>query len=404
VDISVEGQRVLIRVDFNVPFEDGEISNTQRITAALPTIEHALNNGAKSVVLMSHLGRPEGQKNEKFTLRPVAAKLQEILGKPVTFLEDCIGAETKAACADPATGSVFLLENLRFYAEEEGKGKDAEGNKVKPEGAAVAAFRENLTSLGDVYVNDAFGTAHRAHSSMVGIGMPVRAAGFLVDKELNYFNPALEAPQRPFLSILGGAKVSDKIQLINNMIDKVDELIIGGGMAYTFKKVIDNMEIGNSLFDADGAAIVQELVQKAADKGVKLHFPTDFVCGDKFDKDAEVKTVSQTEGVPAGWMGLDVGPESVKAFTEVVARSKTLIWNGPMGVFEFDKVGARKLCKRVLLYTSIMPLVPALLVLVYLHWRLLSHCLALSLPRSLIAASFAPILLCSCPFCPSVRQ
>jgi phosphoglycerate kinase len=273
-DVDVEGKRVLIRVDFNVPFKDGEISNVQRIAAALPTIEHALKNGAKSVVLMSHLGRPEGQKNEKFTLRPVAAKLEELLGKSVTFVDDCVGAEAKSVCADPPTGSVILLENLRFYAEEEGKGKDANGDKTKPEAAAVDAFRADLTSLGDIYVNDAFGTAHRAHSSMVGIRMPVRAAGFLVDKELNYFNPALESPQRPFLSILGGAKVSDKIQLINNMIDKVDELIIGGGMAYTFKKVLDSMEIGNSLYDEDGAAIVKELVQKAADKGVKLHFPS----------------------------------------------------------------------------------------------------------------------------------
>jgi phosphoglycerate kinase len=219
--------------------------------------------------------------------------VQEILGKPVNFLDDCVSPATRAACADPDLGTIFLLENLRFYAEEEGKGKDSEGNKVKPEKAAVDIFRNDLSSLGDVYVNDAFGTAHRAHSSMVGISHPVRAAGFLVDKELNYFNPALEAPKRPFLSILGGAKVSDKIQLINNMIDKVDELIIGGGMAYTFKKVLDGMEIGNSLYDEDGAKIAKELVQKAADKGVKLHFPVDFVCGDKFDPNAQVKNVSQ---------------------------------------------------------------------------------------------------------------
>lgn len=224
-DIDVAGQRVLVRVDFNVPFTKGttEISNTQRIVAALPTITHLLEAGAKAVVLMSHLGRPEGRPQPQFSLAPVAAKLRELLpGRDVAFLEDCVGEAVTAACADPKPGSVILLENLRFHAEEEGKGVDAgTGAKVTATAEAVAAFRAGLTALGDVYVNDAFGTAHRGHSSMAGVALPVRAAGFLMHKELSYFSKALDAPERPFLSILGGAKVSDKILLIDNMIDKV---------------------------------------------------------------------------------------------------------------------------------------------------------------------------------------
>lgn len=335
--VELKDQRVIMRVDFNVPFDKdtGAISNPQRIVAAIPTIQFALDGGAKSVVLMSHLGRPNGQVTPKLSLKPVADKLQEILGKPVTFLADCVGPEVISACANPAAGSVILLENLRFHAEEEGKGTDTEGNKVKPSAEAVAKFRADLTSLGDVYVNDAFGTAHRAHSSMVGVDRPVRAAGFCMDKELRYFNAALSKPERPFLSILGGAKVTDKIQLINNMLDKVDEMIIGGGMAFTFKKVINDMNIGGSLYDDEGAAIVKEIMAKAAEKGVKIHLPSDFVCGDKFAADASVKTVTATEGVPEGWMGLDSGPETTATFAEVVSRAKLIVWNGPMGVFEF---------------------------------------------------------------------
>jgi phosphoglycerate kinase len=335
--LDLAGKRVIMRVDFNVPFdkETGDISNSQRVVAAIPTIKHALDGGAKSIVLMSHLGRPNGIVTPKLTLKPVAEKLQELLGKPVTFLNDCVGDEVKAACADPASGTIFLLENLRFHAEEEGKGKDADGGKVVPSAGAVAAFRADLTSLGDVYVNDAFGTAHRGHSSMVGVDLPQKAAGFLMDKELNYFNQALENPKRPFLSILGGAKVTDKIQLINNMLEKVDEMIIGGGMAFTFKKVLSSMDIGASLYDEEGAAIVQEIMAKAKEKGVKIHLPTDFVCGDKFAADAEVKIVTDTEGVPDDWMGLDSGPATTLAFAEVVSRAKLIVWNGPMGVFEF---------------------------------------------------------------------
>ncbi|KAF4321404.1 hypothetical protein BBO99_00004850 [Phytophthora kernoviae] len=336
-NVDVKGKRVLIRVDFNVPFaSDGSISNTQRIDAALPTVQYVLDQGAKSVVLMSHLGRPDGCVTAKYSLAPVATAVSEKLNRQVLFLKDCVGAEVEAACANPAEGSVILLENLRFHAEEEGKGKDAEGNKVKASDEDVAAFRASLSKLGDVYVNDAFGTAHRAHSSMVGVDLPIKAAGFLLDKELVYFAKALDAPQRPFVSILGGAKVADKIQLIMNMLDKVDEMVIGGGMAYTFNKVINNMEIAGSLFDAEGAKIVPAIVEKAKAKNVTLHLPVDFVAADKFAPDAQSKIVTQEEGIPDGWMGLDVGPKSREAFAAAVTKAKTVVWNGPMGVFEFD--------------------------------------------------------------------
>lgn len=326
-----------MRVDFNVPMKDGKITNNQRIVAALDSIKYALNNGAKSVVLCSHLGRPDGNVNMKFTLAPVAEELKKLLGKDVTFLKDCVGPEVEAACADPAAGSVILLENLRFHIEEEGKGVDGSGNKVKANAAKVAEFRASLRKLGDVYVNDAFGTAHRAHSSMVGEGYEQRASGFLLKKELTYFAKALENPDRPFLAILGGAKVKDKIQLIENMLDKVNEMMIVGGMAFTFLKVIKNMEIGTSLYDEDGAKIVQNLMTKAQEKNVQIHFPVDFITADKFDEKATTGSATAGEGIPSDWMGLDCGPESVKAFQDVIKRAKTIVWNGPCGVFEFEK-------------------------------------------------------------------
>ncbi|TYZ60333.1 hypothetical protein PybrP1_003962 [[Pythium] brassicae (nom. inval.)] len=335
-NVDVKGKRVLMRVDFNVPFANGVISNTQRIDAALPTIQYALEHGAKAVVLMSHLGRPDGKAVAKYSLKPVADTLGAKLGRPVTFLPDCIGDEVEAATADPVEGSVFLLENLRFHVEEEGKVTDAAGNKLVAAKEDVQKFRASLSKLGDVYVNDAFGTAHRAHSSMVGVELPVKAAGFLLDKELVYFAKALESPARPFVSILGGAKVADKIQLIMNMLDSVDEMVIGGGMAFTFKKVIDKMAIGSSLFDEDGAKIVEAIVAKAQEKSVTLHLPTDFVIADKFAADAATRVVTQEEGIPDGWLGLDVGPQSQAAFAAAVLKAKTVVWNGPMGVFEFD--------------------------------------------------------------------
>nr|QBH73961.1 phosphoglycerate kinase [Thermobia domestica] len=333
--VDVTNKRVLMRVDFNVPLKDGVITNNQRIVAALDTIKYALDKQAKSVVLMSHLGRPDGRRNEKYTLKPVAEELKKLLSRDVTFLNDCVGADVEKACADPTPGSVILLENLRFHVEEEGKGVDESGNKVKASGDAVKAFRESLRKLGDVYVNDAFGTAHRAHSSMMGEGFAQRASGFLLKKELQYFAKALENPERPFLAILGGAKVADKIQLIENLLDKVNEMIIGGGMAYTFLKQLKGMPIGNSLYDEEGAKIVAKLVEKAEKNNVKLHLPVDFVTADKFAEDAQVGSATIESGIPDGWMGLDVGPSTIANFKEPIARAKTLVWNGPAGVFEF---------------------------------------------------------------------
>jgi phosphoglycerate kinase len=346
--LKLEGKRALIRVDFNVPFDEGKISNTQRIEAALPTIKYALEHGA-SVVLMSHLGRPDGLPKKEYSLRPVVEVLSKFLSKDVKFLEDCVGPEVEEACANLKPGEVVLLENLRFHIEEEGSGVDEEGKKVKADPAKVEEFRKSLTKLGDVYINDAFGTCHRPHSSMVGVDLP-RAAGFLVNKELKHFAEILEKPERPFLSILGGAKVSDKIHLINNLLDKVDEMIIGGGMAYTFKKVVYGVEIGKSIFDEGGAKIVKDIVAKAEKNGVKLHFPVDYVTADKFSKDAQVGSATDEEGIPEGWQGLDVGPKSRAQFREVVLRAKTIVWNGPAGVFEFPAFaeGSKDLLNAVL--------------------------------------------------------
>nr|XP_039248342.1 phosphoglycerate kinase 1-like [Styela clava] len=334
--LDVKDKRILIRVDFNVPLKDKVITNNQRIAAALPSIKYCLENGAKSVVLMSHLGRPDGRKQEKYSLSPVACELQKLLMTNVTFLKDCVGKDVEAACADPPPGSIFLLENLRFHVEEEGKGVDAEGNKVKANDDKIEEFRKSLSKLGDVYVNDAFGTAHRAHSSMVGTDHNKKAAGFLLRKELSYFAKALENPEKPFLAILGGAKVKDKIQLIKNMLDKVDEMIVGGGMAFTFLKVLNNMKIGSSLYDEDGAKIIQELMDKAKSQNVKIHLPVDFITGDKFADDAKVGAATVSEGIPDGWIGMDVGPESNKIFEEAIRRAKVIVWNGPPGVFEME--------------------------------------------------------------------
>ena len=337
-DLTLAGQRVLLRVDFNVPQDKvtGVITHNQRIVAALPTIKYALAQGA-AVVLMSHLGRPDGQKIAKFSLRPIAVELERLLGQPVKFLDDCVGPAIEAACARLVPGTVVLLENLRFHLEEEGKVKLADGTTQKAEPIAVAAFRASLTKLGDVFVNDAFGTAHRAHSSMVGVGLPVKAAGFLMEAELKAFAAVLDQPQRPLLAILGGAKIADKIPLIQNLIKKADEIIIGGGMAYTFKKVTQGMEIGTSLFDADGAKLVPELVAQAEARGVKLIFPVDYICADKFDPQAATQPASDATGIPVGWMGLDGGPQSSVLYREAIFRAKTVIWNGPSGVFEFEQ-------------------------------------------------------------------
>jgi phosphoglycerate kinase len=340
-DLQLSGKRVLIRVDFNVPQDKatGAITNNQRIVAALPTIRFALEQGA-SVVLMSHLGRPDGQRVAKYSLKPVAAELEKLVGRPVTFLDDCVGPAVEAACANPAPGSVILLENLRFHIEEEGKVKLADGTSKKADPVAVQAFRASLSKLGDVYVNDAFGTAHRAHSSIVGVNLQQKAAGFLMEAELKAFAAVISNPRRPLLAILGGAKIADKIPLIRNLIDKADEIIIGGGMAYTFKKVLNGMEIGDSLFDPEGAKIVGELMEKAKARGVRIILPVDYVCADKFDATAATRPADDSTGIPKGWMGLDCGPKSIALYNEAILRAKTIVWNGPSGVFEFEKFAA----------------------------------------------------------------
>ncbi|CCK73484.1 phosphoglycerate kinase NDAI_0G05010 [Naumovozyma dairenensis CBS 421] len=338
-DLDLKDKRVFIRVDFNVPLDGKTITSNQRIVAALPTIQYVLEHNPRYVVLASHLGRPNGERNDKYSLAPVAKELQTLLGKPVEFLNDCVGSEVDAAVKASAPGSVILLENLRYHIEEEGSRK-VDGQKVKASKEDVTKFREQLSSLADVYINDAFGTAHRAHSSMVGFDLPQRAAGFLMTKELTYFGKALENPTRPFLAILGGAKVADKIQLIDNLLDKVDSIIIGGGMAFTFKKVIENAEIGDSIFDKAGAEIVPKLMEKAKAKNVDVVLPIDFVIADSFSADANTKVVSDKEGIPAGWQGLDNGPESRKLFAATIAKAKTIVWNGPPGVFEFEKFAA----------------------------------------------------------------
>jgi phosphoglycerate kinase len=339
-DLSLAGKRVLMRVDFNVPQDKktGVITNNQRIAAALPTIKHAIDQGA-SVVLMSHLGRPDGQKNEKFSLKPVAEELEKLLGRKVTFLDDCVGPAIEQAVAPGKhkPGDVVLLENLRFHIEEEGKVKLEDGTSKKADAKAVEAFRASLTKLGDVYINDAFGTAHRAHSSIVGVALKEKAAGFLMEAELNAFSKVLESPQRPLLAILGGAKIADKIPLINNLLERANELIIGGGMAFTFKKELEGMSIGDSLYDPEGAKIAKELFEKAKAKGVRITLPVDFVIADKFDANANTRIVAHSEGIPAGWMGLDGGPKSIELYSQAIGRANTIVWNGPSGVFEFEK-------------------------------------------------------------------
>jgi 3-phosphoglycerate kinase len=343
-DLDFAGQRALIRVDFNVPQDKatGAITNNQRIVAALPTIQHVLEHGG-SVVLMSHLGRPNGQRVDKYSLQPVAVELEKLLGKLVKFVPDCSGSAAEGACTKLSPGEVVLLENLRFHREEEGKAKNEDGSPLKADPAQVAAFRASLSKLGDLYINDAFGTAHRAHSSIVGIDLPEKAAGFLMEKELKAFAAVLEHPRRPLLAILGGAKIADKIPLITNLIEKADAIIIGGGMAYTFKKVIEGMEIGDSLFDPEGAKIVADLVAKAKAREVQLIFPVDFVCGDAFSPEANLQVVDDASGIPAGWEGLDAGPKSIALYRAAIHGAKTIIWNGPPGVFEFEKFsGASK--------------------------------------------------------------
>jgi phosphoglycerate kinase len=332
-DICVCGKRVIVRCDFNVPQDaDKNITDDTRIRAALPTIRYLIDNKAK-VVLCSHLGRPKGQFNEKYSLAPVAARLAELLGKPVAMAADVIGEDAKAKAAALNEGDVLLLENVRFHAEEE---------KNDP------AFAKELASFGEIFVNDAFGTAHRAHASTAGIADYLPAVcGYLIKKEISIMGKALSDPKRPFVAVLGGAKVSDKIGVINNLLEKVDTIIIGGGMAYTFIKAKGGC-IGNSLCEEDKIDYAREMIAKAEAKGVKFLLPIDTVIGDKFDAACESKVVKTME-IPDGWMGLDIGPESIACFSAALADAGTVVWNGPMGVFEMERfaVGTKSIAKAI---------------------------------------------------------
>ncbi len=322
---DLRGKRVLVRVDFNVPQdESGAITDDTRIRAALPTIGFLRDLGAK-VILAAHFGRPKGQVNEGMRLTQVAARLSDLLGVPVTKTDSCIGDDAEAKVAAMAEGGVVLLENVRFFAEEE---------KNDP------AFAEKLAALAEVYVNDAFGAAHRAHASTEGVTkfLNPSVAGHLMEKELQYLQGAIDAPKRPLAAIVGGSKVSSKIGVLEALIDKCDKILIGGGMIFTFYKA-RGLAVGKSLVEEDKLELAKELEAKAAAKGVQFLLPTDVVLADKFDKDAESQ-ITKVEAIPDGWMGLDIGPDSVKVFQEALADCKTVIWNGPMGVFEFDKFAA----------------------------------------------------------------
>ena len=338
-DLPLKGQRVLMRVDFNVPQDKATlaITNNQRIVSALGTIRYVLEQGA-AVVLMSHLGRPDGQRVAKYSLKPIAAELQKLLGKPVTFLDDCVGPAVEAACAKGTLkpGEVVLLENLRFHLEEEGKvkvkNKDGTETSKKAEPAAIEAFRASLSKLGDVYANDAFGAAHRAHSSVSGItGLPV-AAGFLMQQELSAFAKVLSTPARPFVAILGGAKVSDKLPVIENLLSKVDTLIIGGAMAYTFL-VQMGQKVGKSLVEKDLVEAAGKVLAAAKAAGKQILLPVDHVCAAEFKADSPASVHAM---IPDGVMGLDIGPLTVKSYVAALRSAKTVVWNGPMGVFEMD--------------------------------------------------------------------
>lgn len=343
-DVDFRGKRVVMRCEFNCPVRKGRVSDPLRVIQTIPTIKYILEKGAQQIVLLTHMGRPKGRRLLKYTVYPVKAILEKELGISIRFIDECVGAKVEAICSNLPQGSVVLCENVRFHAEEEGKGTHADGSKFKPSKEAVKAFRRSLSSLGDIYVNDAFGAAHRAHSSVIGIDCPLKVGGLLMEKELQNFGRMLADPPRPFLAILGGAKVRSKLPLIMNLLDKVDEMIISGGMAYTFLKVMDNMPIGNSLFDDEGAKLVPKIIAKAEKNGVKLHFPKDFKIGTKFDRDANVYKADVKSGIADGWMGLDVGPVTRVQDAKVIWRAKSILFNGTPGAFELPSFAYGTMC------------------------------------------------------------
>nr|WP_315060272.1 phosphoglycerate kinase [uncultured Lysinibacillus sp.] len=319
-DIDVKGQRVFVRVDFNVPMADGAITDETRIRAAIPTIEYLVEQGAK-VILASHLGRPKGEVKEDMRLTAVGIRLAELMGKPVTKLDESIGQAVEEAVANMQDGDILLLENVRFHAGEE---------KNDP------TLAQQFAQLADIYVNDAFGAAHRAHASTEGIAKHIPAvSGFLMQKELDVLGKALSNPEHPFTAIIGGAKVKDKIGVIESLLEKVDHLIIGGGLSFTFIKA-QGHDIGKSLLEEDKIELAKSFIEKAKAKGVQLHMPVDAVVANEFSQDAETQIVD-VDAIPADWMGLDIGPKTAANYAEVIKNSKLIIWNGPMGVFEMDK-------------------------------------------------------------------
>lgn len=321
-ELELSGSKVLMRVDFNVPLRDGRVADDQRIRAALPTIRHALEAGA-SVVLMSHLGRPKGAVVPELSLEPVARRLGELLGRDVAFADDCVGASAEQAAAALQPGELLLLENLRFHPGEQKPDKEPD-------------FAERLARLGDCYVNDAFGTAHRAHASMVAVARRFerRAAGMLLAKEIECFGRALGAPERPFLTVLGGAKVGDKIPLIENLLDRVDALIVGGAMAYTFLAA-RGVAVGDSRVESDRLELAGEILTRADSRNLDVLLPLDHVCGRTFDEGTESRVTDELE-IPPGWMGLDIGPRTIESYRTRILKARTVIWNGPMGVFEWE--------------------------------------------------------------------
>lgn len=337
-DLDVQGRRVLMRVDFNVPIKDGVVGDDTRIVAALPSINHVLENGG-SLILMSHCGRPKGEKNMAFTLKPAADRLAELVDAKVTLAPDVIGDEVKALADGLQAGEILVLENVRFYKEEEGKGCTPEEQD---------AFAKELASYGDVYVSDAFGTAHRAHASMAVVTKYIDqcAAGFLLEKEIEYLGKTLEAPEKPFVAIIGGAKISGKIDVVTNLMDKCDAILIGGGMAYTFYKA-QGKQIGGSLLEEDKVQLAGEILKQAEEKGVKLLLPVDNKVADAFSADANTKIVG--DSIEDGWMALDIGPKTIELYCSEVAGARTVVWNGPMGCFEMEPFaeGTFSVCKAV---------------------------------------------------------